>query len=50
LFSFTDLATATDAIKKVKNDMSYHSKIAKEIAAEYFDSNKVLSQMLEQLN
>jgi len=50
LFSFTDIDSAVDAIDTVKSDIKHHSKIAREIAHEYFDSNKVLSTMLKQLN
>jgi hypothetical protein len=50
LFAFTDVEGAVDSIKKVKSDVHYHSKSAKEIAREYLDSNLVLTKLLEQLN
>ena len=50
LFSFTDIDSAVEAINKVQSDLSFHSRRAREIAREYFDSNIVLARMLEQLN
>lgn len=50
VLAFTDVESAVDAINKVSSNMAYHAKQAREIAGEYFDSNKVLTKMLEQLN
>lgn len=50
LFAFRDIETAVDAINAIMADRKTHSKRAKEIAGEFFDSNKVLGAMLEQLN
>jgi len=50
LFAFTDVESAVDAINQVKGNILNHSKIAKQIAHEYFDSNKVLTTLLAQLN
>jgi len=50
LFAFTDIESAIDAIKKVNSNLNYHSIKAKEIAYEYFDSNKVLHELLEKIN
>jgi hypothetical protein len=50
LFSFDNVDLAIEAIIKVRSNIDYHSARAKGIAAEYFDSNKVLTKMLEQLN
>ena len=50
LFQFTDLKSASDAIKIIMADYTYHSNVARELANEYFDSKKVLSKMLEQIN
>lgn len=50
LLTFCSMSSAIDAIKEVKSNMKYHSKKAREIAFEYFDSSKVLSEMLGKLN
>ena len=50
LFAFTNFQSAVEAISKVKSNIGYHVKIARELAHEYFDSNKVLTKMLEQLS
>ncbi len=50
LFAFTDMESAEDAINKVNSNIAHHAKVAREIATEYFDSNKVLTKMLEQIN
>jgi hypothetical protein len=50
LLSFTSLDSALEAVKEVSNDYKTHSIAAKEIANEYFDSGKVLAQMLEKLS
>jgi hypothetical protein len=50
LFAFTDVQSAVDSIREVAGNLTFHSVKAKEIAHEYFDSNKVLTRMLEELN
>ena len=50
VIAFSDLVSATDAIENVIANYYDHSKAAKEIAQEYFDSNIVLSKMLQHLN
>ena len=50
VIAFSDLVSATDAIEQVIANYHDHSKAAKEIAQEYFDSNIVLTQMLQHLN
>jgi hypothetical protein len=50
LFAFSDKETALRAISKVLSNEKKHAAAALEIAKEYFDSNKVLNKMLEQLN
>lgn len=47
LFSFTDFETAAEAIKVMSNNPAKHSNAAREIAIAYFDSVKVLNQLLE---
>ena len=49
LFAFDDLETATTALEEVIADYVQQSLFAKQIAKEYFDSNKVLNQLLYQL-
>ena len=50
LFAFTNLQTAKDAIEEVTGNYKQHTKAAKDIAREYFDSSKVLSQLLCNIN
>jgi hypothetical protein len=50
LFAFTNLQTAKDAIEEVTGNYEQHTKAAKDIAREYFDSSKVLSQLLCNIN
>lgn len=50
LFAFSDLHSAVDSVNMVNSSLEYHSRKAKEIAHEYFDSNIVLTKMLDQLN
>jgi hypothetical protein len=50
LFAFTDTASALEALEQVTADMELHSKAAAEIANAFFDSNKVLTDLLEQIN
>jgi hypothetical protein len=47
LFSFTTLDEARDAIARVQANPGRHAKAAREIAREYFDSDKVLKRLLE---
>lgn len=47
LLSFTSLEEAADAIHDVCADYSRHSDAARDLAHEYFDSDKVLSHLLE---
>ena len=50
LFVFTNVDSAIEAVKNVKSNIAFHSKAAKQIAHEYFDSNLVLTELIEQLN
>lgn len=50
LFAFSSMEEAIKGINQVQAKYSLHSKAAKEIAREYFDSSKVLSKMLQQVN
>lgn len=49
LFTFTDLDSAVDAIKKVKSDYKYHSHKARDMAREYFSSDLVLKKMIDEI-
>lgn len=49
LFAFNDPHTAVDALKTVAADTKKHGQAARRIAEEYFDSNMVLSELLEGL-
>ena len=45
--AFSNPATALEGIKKVDLDYSFHCRKAREIAEEYFDSTKVLANLLD---
>lgn len=47
VIAIEDLQSATDAVKEVVNNYEHHSRAAKEIAHEYFDSYKVLGDILK---
>jgi hypothetical protein len=46
LFAFRALEDIPPAIEAINNDYQKHSQAAKEIAAEYFDAEKVLRQLM----
>jgi hypothetical protein len=48
--AFDSLPTAISAVEQVLSDYEKHQKAAKEIACTFFDSNKVLTEMLDKLN
>lgn len=50
LFAFNDLESGVEAAQVVSKDLKIHSKSAITLANEYFDSDKVLGDMLKQLN
>jgi hypothetical protein len=50
VFAFDDMQSAVDAVAEINRSYSAHRTAAKEIAQEYFDSNAVLTQMLQKLN
>ena len=50
LFSFSDMDSAINCITEVAADWDGHSRAAKEMAHAYFDSNKVLTDMLNRIN
>lgn len=49
LFAFTDLKTAKNAVEEVLANYKIHALHAREIAEEYFDSNKVLGRLLSKV-
>lgn len=49
LFAFRDMNGAIDALQQVAHDQRRHTKAAREIAEEYFDSNKVLKSLLQKV-
>jgi hypothetical protein len=48
LLAFKTIEEAVESLKGVRRDLERHSRAARAIAAEYFDSNKVLSDLLTQ--
>ena len=48
--AFSDQETAVDALKKITKDRAQHSRWARELAADYFDSDKVLASLLDCTN
>ena len=49
LFAFHDMESAIDAVQQVVSRLEHHSKTAREIAADYFDSEKVLNSLLNKI-
>jgi len=49
LFTVTSVEEATEAIKAIRRDYRLHSTAAREIAREFFDSDKVLSRLLKEV-
>lgn len=47
ILSFITIEEAANAIHEVETDYERHAKAAREIAEEYFDSDKVLTQMID---
>lgn len=50
LIAFNNMESAIEAIMNVKSNLKSHIKAAVEIAHEYFDSNIVLSKLIQQLS
>jgi hypothetical protein len=50
LLPFSNQEEAVDALKQIEMEPEKHSRAARRIAEEYFDSAKVLTRMLEQLS
>jgi len=49
LFAFDTLEEAAGALRRVEADPAAHSRAARELAEEHFDSRRVLGRMLEEL-
>ena len=49
LFAFTTPADVLTAIERMNGDYARHSRAARAIAEQYFDSDKVLSQLLQRI-
>jgi hypothetical protein len=49
LFAFSDTQSAADALRMIKAEPRKHSRAAREIATEFFSSDKVLGLMLTEL-
>jgi hypothetical protein len=50
LFAFSDMNSAVEALGQLLSNFEKHSRSAQEISVEYFDSNKVLTELIERLN
>jgi hypothetical protein len=48
IVTFTSLEEAVDAVRGLQSDYARHARAARDIAAEYFDSDKVLARLVEQ--
>ena len=49
LLSFRDLEEASEGVRMIRANRKRHARAAREIAAEYFDSRGVLTQLLDNL-
>lgn len=49
LLTFTTLDEAVAGVEEINGNYARHCKAAREIAEEYFDSDKVLGKLLEEL-
>lgn len=50
LFAFDDIESAAAALKSVESDPAHHSRVAREIAVEHFDSSRVLEALITSLS
>jgi hypothetical protein len=48
LLAFTTVDEAAAAIREVEGDYAQHSKAARALAEEYFDSDRVLTRLIEE--
>jgi hypothetical protein len=49
LYAISSVDEAADAIRAIRLDYEYHSKAAREIAMEHFESNRIISHLLEHI-
>ena len=49
LLTFSTFAQAVDGVRKIVEDYSEHARAARQIAEEYFDSDRVLGELLSQV-
>jgi hypothetical protein len=49
LFAFSDLPGAVESVATVESDYARHQGAARQVASEFFDSRKVLAQILERV-
>jgi hypothetical protein len=49
LLAFSDLEQATDALAAIESDYEHHQACAREVAREYFDSDVVLTSLLNRV-
>jgi hypothetical protein len=49
LFAFSDMNSAVEALEQLLSDFEKHSRRAQEVSFEYFDSDKVLSELLQKV-
>jgi hypothetical protein len=49
LFAFSDTASAVDAIRRIESDPQRHARGARSVAEDAFESNKVLTNLLNQV-
>jgi hypothetical protein len=49
LLTFTSLEEALSGVEKLSGNYARHARAARDFAEEYFDSNKVLNQLLTKL-
>ncbi len=50
LLCFSNIDEAVQQLEKVNKDYAFHCRRAREVASDYFDSSKVLSQLLNDMN
>ena len=49
LFAFSVIEEAVEAVKAINADYTTHSRAAADVAREFFDSDVVLSRLLDEL-
>ena len=49
VIAFYDIKSPAEALERIVKDKEQHGRWAREIAEEFFDSNKVLKQVLEKV-